>query len=122
MAAVTIVQHKSIDPNARLAQILNDPVLHTTTRSSLRIGCASLDTAEAEIKGSHFAFNSQNIPIRGKVTGIVLYEERAIAAQYINCNFSAKLLSTVLLSKTALESDRVLPAFCISEADYVFIK
>lgn len=122
MAAVTIVQHKGTDPNATLAQILNAPVLAEAQRQGFKIRCASLDSIEADIKGQRFVFDSQGLPIGGKVLGIVLYEDGAIAAQYIDCDFPVKKLSALILSTTPIEGDQILPTLGIQSADFIFIR
>jgi len=122
MPAITIVQHKGTDPNATLAQILNAPVLAEAHRKSFKIRCASLDRIEADIKGRRFDFNSQGHPTSGKVLGIVLYEDDAIAAQYIDCNFPVERLSALVLSTTPIEGDQILPALGIQSADFIFIR
>jgi len=122
MAAVTIVRHTGTDPNTTFAQILNAPVLAEAQRQSFKIRCASLDSIEADIKGKRFIFDSKNLPTGGKVLGIVLYEDGAIASQYINCDFAVKRLSALILSTTPIEGDQVLPALGIQSADFVFIR
>lgn len=122
MAAVTIVQHKGTDPNAGLAQILNDPTLGEADNQSFRIRCASRDALEAIFKGDHFVFDKLGLPKRGKIDGIVLYEDSAIAAQYVNLNFPAKKLSALILSRRTLNNHQVLGALGVSEADVIFIR
>lgn len=122
MAAITIVQHKATDPSAMLAQILNAPVLAEVHRQSFKIRCTSLDSIEADIKGQRFVFDNQGLPTGGKVLGIVLYEDGAIAAQYIDCDFPAKRLSALIRSATLIEGDQILPALGIQSADFIFIK
>ncbi|MEM9670816.1 MAG: hypothetical protein AAF950_18040 [Pseudomonadota bacterium] len=122
MVAVTIVQHRGTDPNGTLAQILNAPILGERHRESFKIRCASLDSIAADIKGRRFVFNAQGLPTSGRVVGIVLYEDNAIAAQYIDCNFPVKRLAALILSATSLERNQVLPALSIHGVDLIFIR
>lgn len=122
MVSVTIIQHRGTDPNATLAQILNAPVLAEAHRWSFKIRCASLDSIKADIKGQHFVFNRRGLPTGGKVLGIVLYEDNAIAAQYIDCDFPAKRVSALIRSAIPIEGDQILSALGIQSADLIFIK
>jgi len=122
MATTTIVQHKSIDPNHLLTQILNAPLIFETTPESFRVKCSSINRLEGLFKGKKLAYNKQIILVAGEVHGIIIYAENMIAAQYIHCDIPGKTLSSILLSKTPSEKEVILSKLGLSDADFILIK